>query len=332
MKVKKYMKRLVPKKLIMWIRRQKALPDLNKELSYIKKRVLHFSGTFNQCKNSSLASLLVVSHVLEKGITMPERHLGFGVERVRDIIKRCNDVIDKWGSDSIELQAALADLKQYYDIHVEEGYKLPKDISEGINKLLPNLTINDSNCFSTTNNQYFGPTTDFFEFAESRHSVRWFSNTPVDDNKLMAAIRLAQTAPSACNRQATRVKIISSAKGKELCQSLQNGNRGFGDRADKWILITTELSDWTHIDAISAGYIDAGIFTMNLLYALHYYGIAACTLNAYLKTEDRIKLQTGLGYPASELPVLFIIIGNPAENFMVPRSRRLNLDDIIQKI
>ena len=38
-------------------------------------------------RESALAVLLVDSHVLEKGLTMPNRRLGFGQQRVRNIIK-----------------------------------------------------------------------------------------------------------------------------------------------------------------------------------------------------------------------------------------------------
>lgn len=329
--MKSVIKKIMPDSFVQWLRYRKAMPALNRDISYIKGKILLFSNTFVQNKKTSLASLLVVGHVLEKGITMPGRRLGFGYERVRSIISRCNVIIRKWGAEHIEIQAALADLKQYLDIHSKANYELPNDIKDGIEKLITNIIVEDENCYTTTKEAYFKATSDFLEFANSRHSVRWFADTPVDDEKLLKAIKLAQTAPSACNRQATRVKIISSVEGKKLCCELQHGNRGFGDKADKWLLITSEIGDWAHTDIASA-YIDAGIFTMNLLYALHYYGIAACTLNAYLELENRDKLQKGLGYPASELPVVFIIIGNPAENFMVPKSRRLNVNDIIQKM
>ena len=38
-------------------------------------------------KESELAVLLVDSHVLEKGLTMPNRRLGFGQQRVRNLVK-----------------------------------------------------------------------------------------------------------------------------------------------------------------------------------------------------------------------------------------------------
>lgn len=313
------------------MKRMKYKKELVNEDRYQNGKLLRFSSTFSRDKNSMLATLTIVSHVLEKGITMPNRRYGFGYERVRDIIERCDIVIKQYGNRDVELQAALADLNQYLQIHKEAGFSLPEDISEGIIKLLPSLKVNDENCYMTTKEDYFKQTNNFAEFAHSRHSVRWYANTPVDDEKLMAAISLAQTAPSACNRQATRVKIISNPEMKKLCCNLQNGNRGFGDKADKWLLITSELGDWSHNYRFDP-YLDAGIFTMNLLYALHYYGMVACTLNAHLSIEQRDEMQQKLGYSESEVPVVFIAIGNPEKEFMVPKSRHLDTNNIVQLV
>lgn len=329
--MKKYLRKLIPQSVYDWMKRKKYQKEINQENKYQNNKLLHFSSTFNKDRNTVLATLTIVSHVLEKGITMPNRRYGFGLERVRDIISQCNGIIEKFGHNYLELQAALADLKQYLDIHKDAKYELPQDITGGIEKLIPYLGLNDENCYSTTKEDFFSKRSDFAEFAKSRHSVRWYADTPVDQEKLMAAISLAQTAPSACNRQATRVKIISSPELKKLCCTLQNGNRGFGDKADKWLLITSELGDWSHNYRFDP-YLDAGIFTMNLLYALHYYGIVACTLNAHLSTEQRDKLQQKLGYLESEVPVVFIAIGNPPDAFMVPKSRHLETEQIVQKI
>ena len=329
--MKQYLKRLMPQSIYDWLKRMKYQNEINQENKYQNKKLLHFSSSFSKDRNTALATLTITSHVLEKGITMPSRRYGFGIERVRDIIYRCNGIVNQYGNEFVELQAALADLKQYLDIHKKAGYELPKDIVDGIKKLIPYLIINDGNCYTTTKEDFFKQTTDFSEFAKSRHSVRWYADSPVDENKLMAAIALAQTAPSACNRQATRVKIVSSPEFKKLCYTLQNGNRGFGDKADKWLLITSELGDWSHNNRFDP-YLDAGIFVMNLLYALHYYGIVACTLNAHLTTEQREDIQRKLGYPESEVPVVFIAIGNPTDEFMVPMSRHLKTENIVQVI
>lgn len=326
------LRKIAPEWAIHCFRILKNMPELNKEIRFIKNKIQQFSSTYVQNKHTSLAGLLVTSHVLEKGLTMPKMRLGFGYDRVRDIIKRLNVIIKKCDANYVEVQAALMDLKQYLDVHRVANFELPDDIRKGIENLVNKITIDDENCFAISKEDYFKPTSNFFEFANSRHSVRWFADTPVDEDKLLLAIKLAQTAPSACNRQATRVKIISSPEAKELCCLLQKGNRGFGDKADKWLLITTDLHDWSQSTALSMGYIDAGIFTMNLLYSLHHYGFVACTLNAHLDIDKYKQLYDELNLPESELPVVFIVVGNPTDSFMIPKSRRLHLEDIIQKI
>lgn len=324
-----YMEKIMPRWLHIILRRIRARFWLMNDSWYNIQRQMKFSSTFNDNKEARLAALMVMSHVLEKGITMPERRMGFGQPRVRDLLRHLDEIIRRWGSDSMEVQSTIADLKQYLDIHQDAGYVLPFDIEDGIKKLVPMLLIKDENCYAEAKENFFKPTRDFAEFAESRHSIRWFTDVPVDNDKLIAAIRLAQTAPSACNRQATKVKIIASEEGKKLCCNLQNGTRGFGEKADKWLLITTEVGAWSHMHH-SSGILDGGIFVMNLLYALHYYGIVACPLNAHLKIKDKKKLQKTLGYPVSETPVAFIVIGNAPERFMVPKSRRLSSEEIIQ--
>lgn len=324
------LKKLLPDCLFQWLKQKKYEKSIIIENKYQKKRLLRYSNVFKDDEQSNLTSLLIISHVLEKGITMPDRRPGFGYDRVRDLIFRCKDIISRFGYGSIELQSAIADLKQYKDIHRDSNFILPEDIDKGIDEMVQYLSFEDGNCWITTKENYFKATRGFKEFAESRHSVRWFDESEVDEEKLMAAIKLAQTAPSACNRQATRVKIISTPEGKKLCCDLQNGNRGFGYKADKWLLITSELSAWSQNYPFDP-YVDGGIFAMNLLYALHYYGIVACTLNAHLTPEQRDMLQKELGYPESEVPVVFIIIGNPVDSFMVPKSRRLKVSDIVQK-
>lgn len=324
-------KKLLPRSIFLWIKRCHLRYKLKKEVRYYTDLVLHHSNDVVSNKNAYLSSLMVAAHVLEKGITMPERRPGFGAERVRSIIISCNEIIKKFGSDSLELQSALADLKQYRDIHLEAGYTLPDDILKGIDSLINYLTIEDENCFKITKGEFFHETNNFAEFAKSRHSVRWFDNSPLDEEKLMSAIQLAQTAPSACNRQATRVRIIESEKAKKICCELQHGNRGFGDKAAKWLLITSEVGDWP-CDQLDIALIDAGIFTMNLLYSLHYYGFVACPLNAHFSHDKQKELHDSLGISLSELPATFILVGNPVNEFMIPKSRRLDTGCIIEKL
>ena len=173
--------------------------------------------------------------------------------------------------------------------------------------------------------------TNFRDFAASRHTVRNFSSESIDMAIIIDSIKLAQTAPSACNRQGVRVKIIDSEEMKTKVLSIQNGNRGFGQLADKILLLTFEQGSCEY-EYRASGYIDVGIFAMNLLYALHVNGICACTLNAHLTIPQYEILQNLLGYNKSEIPVLFIAIGYPLPQFQIAKSERFSTNVIYQII
>ena len=227
----------------------------------------------------------------------------------------------------MEIQSALKDLEQYFQMHEEVNFKLPEDILEGVSDLLKFKNNDTIECFESTPNDLFKTCNDFYDFAHSRHTCRWYSDEDVDHDTLIKAIALAQTAPSACNRQATNVYIIESDDKKEKILQIQHGNRGFGRLANKILLITSDMRCWDYKMRPSA-YLDAGIFSMNLLYALHYYKICACTLNAHLTIKKRRQLQNAVGYSDSEIPIVFISIGKAPEHFMIAGSQRLYTEQI----
>ncbi len=100
---------------------------------------------------------------------------------------------------------------------------------------------------------------NFEEFAKNRHSVRDFAVDTVDESIIRKAVELAQTAPSACNRQSTRVHYIQN---RDICKNvldLQGGAKGH--TVSSVIVLTSELSLYNHIimdysihDAIEAGF------------------------------------------------------------------------------
>ena len=286
----------------------------------------------SKTKESQLASLMITSHVLEKGITMPNRRLGFGYLRVRGIIRQCNDCIDKYGYESVEVQSALNDLYEYLYIHESSDFQLPEDIGISIRQLMKQTHfIGNSFSAITTKDNYFKPIIGFEQLAYQRHSVRNYANKIIDMDIIYKVLRLAQTAPSACNRQSVREKVISDKQKKEAVLNLQNGNRGFGHLADKILLITSEQGTWGYKTRTSA-YLDAGIYTMNLLYALHYYKLCACTLNCHLSIGEMKKLRKILDIPTSELPIVFISVGHAPDQFMIAKSQRLDVERIIKII
>ena len=327
MSIKRILRKIMPKSIYYFLKGIKFSFPLIPWTCYWFYRDLRYSN-LSLTREARLSSLLINGHVLEKGITMPERRKGFGQPLVKYIMKNIRKCISIYGNDYIEIQAALRDLKQYQEIN---GECISHLLNEEINSLMPYLQDKESeNCFEQTSERYFTWHT-FEELAHSRHSIRNFSNAPIKIELVTDAIRIAQTAPSACNRQSVRVKIISAPDKIEFIRHLQNGNRGFGHLADKFLLITVEQGAWDYQHHTSA-FLDAGIFTMNLLYALHDKHIGACTLNAHFSRKQWNTLNETIGIPKSEIPIVFIAIGNIPEKFMLAKSQRLNTQDIVTVI
>lgn len=317
--------------LLRLLRVVKNLPPYSANILHEAYHTLKYCHTTNRDEVGNLAELMVAEHVLEKGVTMPDRRLGFGQDRVRSLISRCRKYISKYNTNCIEIQSALNILEQYYIVHTENNFDLPKDIVDSIKELLCFKTINTKHCFEVDKHDYFGKVADFREFAHQRHSVRWYSDEHIPDSDIIDAIHLAQTAPSACNRQSTKVYVISDKQKKQQVLKLQHGNRGFGHLADRLLLITFDIRYWS-CNHRSMGYIDSGIFTMNLLYALHYYKICACTLNANLSNKNRKKLLNIVGASKTEVPAVFIAIGKAPDHFMIPGSQRLQTQQVYRII
>lgn len=136
-------------------------------------------------------------------------------------------------------------------------------------------------------------------------------------------------APSTCNRQSHRIHLLQTAEAKKTILAIQSGNRGFGDIADQFILITSDLRCWPSKHQRNAPYVDGGIYLMNLLYCLHHEKIAACTLNLYLDLGRTKRMHKELGIPDNEVPIALVAIGIPPESFDLARSHRRNSSEIV---
>lgn len=274
--------------------------------------------------------LLVGGHIIEKGITMPNRRYGFGLGVVQLVESMCNKYIDKYGTDNEQLQFAIDDLREYLQIHRTGGHDLPREVVAGLEHTINRggkNGVGKVDCEELTEQEFFKPTCDFKEFAQSRHTCRWYTGESVDKALIEKAVDLARTSPSACNRQSIKVYAVSGDKKLQVV-GLQNGNRGFGEGIGQMLIVTSNQTDWDANFRTSA-YLDGGIFTMNLLYALHYYHVCACTLNAHLSIKKQKQLRKIVGMKPAEIPICFIGIGMPTEKMRIAKSRRLSLGQVL---
>ncbi len=274
--------------------------------------------------------LRILTHTIEKGLSLPIVRNGFGKEKIKSIIK----YVDKYiatGDFTYDIEAltgAIAILHRY----VAESERYGCDISFIDLDKYKEYYRDDIKEYGVREGESVEllidlKTVGFEEFAKRRHSIRKFSEDSLDRNLVKQVVELAQTAPSACNRQSSRIIHISD---KALCQKvleIQGGAKGHS--TSELLLVVSDLHLYRHISETGTPYLDGGIFLMNLLYALEYYGIGSCPLiwNDYgIKGEE---IRNILDIPDNLHIISVVQIGAyPEDGFNYAASKRKMISSV----
>lgn len=107
----------------------------------------------------------------------------------------------------------LSTLREYKERHERVGYNLSymrnmfddvlwQEISTAASDMGGDVVIHVAD--KVNNSQL-----TFSQLMESRHSVQEFSEEPVSVSQIKAAVKTAMRIPSVCNRQPTRVHVIT---------------------------------------------------------------------------------------------------------------------------
>ena len=301
---------------------------------YDEKRFLSVAGIYNAGSRSSLeAQIIMRYHVIEKGLTMPDRRLGFGRAMLLSLIEQIERFISLYGNTSKQVMHAIGVVREYQRAHANHAvnvnvdltfWKRVADFSDRFKDVPParQLHFSREDFYSHTN-------APFIEFAKARHCTRHFSAASVSRNKIESAVTLATTAPSACNRNHGRVHCIAD---KGVCRKLleiQGGNRGFGHLADKLLIVTVDTSCLMAGRERHDGYVNGGMFLMNLCYALYAYEVAYTILTWAVSIEADKKLRGLVNLPQSEDVVALLCIGEAPDEFDVPASPRRELSEVL---
>lgn len=303
---------------------------------YDIKRYLLYSKTTDVAKNQKalISQIVARYHVIEKGLTMPETRMGFGKENILALI---NDleiyVAKKFDTTEVQFRHAISVLAEYLDFHNVNNFVLEKDVESGIEKIINTISQEDvCKQKEISSAEYFShQNSSFKDFALSRKSVRNFSTKDVKYEKIKEAINIAQYTPSACNRQPSRVHIVDDKILMKKVLDLQGGNRGFGHTGNKILIVTGELAVFAGASERNEVYTNVGLFSMGLLYALHYQGIGSCVLNWSKTSKTDRELRKIIPIPNSETVVMMILIGYPSDDLKIACSMRDNTDSIVTR-
>ncbi len=174
-------------------------------------------------------------------------------------------------------------------------------------------------------------TIDYRKFLASRHSVREFSTKKLDEKDLKKAIEAAILSPSACNRQMIKVYYVSDSEKAKKVVGVAQGFGGFEKDTINTIIITCDVNANYFFGERNQGWFNAGLFSINLVNALHSQGIGSCFCQFGNSTKDEEMLKKLLDIPSSERIAVILSGGYYCDECIVPYSPRKQISDIYRK-
>ena len=147
-------------------------------------------------------------HRLEKGMALPAPRFGFGRDAVLRMMRNISRYEVRYGASDVTVfgRNALACYRRF-----NEGHAVVPEIDLFLGEGSPEPGCRGGIDVLTAQTLFPFEPADAQRFLTSRRSVRRFNGEPVSDELIEAAVRIAQQAPSVCNRQSARVYARFSA-------------------------------------------------------------------------------------------------------------------------
>ena len=276
------------------------------------------------------AKIFQISHRLERGICLchggsEKKCWGYNkANELVDLLKRQKS-IDNNDSVRIGIAALSAYVKEKEKCTNDEEKILLAKLNEKITNSQLSLSYDSSyaGVRELTKNDLYHGIRDYENLFYSRHSIREFSEVPVEKKLLEKAIELAWTSPSSCNRQATEIYVLDG-KDKEIAIK-ENGMK-----ADKFLIICGKM-DYFPIEEMNDWIVSTSIFCGYLSLALHAVGIGHCLIRKSIIYESSYnkELKRILKIPDNQKIILEVAIGNYKDEFVVPVSKRRDIKEIL---
>lgn len=169
---------------------------------------------------------------------------------------------------------------------------------------------------------------EFHNLARRRRSVRWFQERPVPRILVEKAVEIAGLAPSACNRQPFEFRFYDDPTRLREVAALPGGVAGFDQQFPLIGVLVGNLAYYYDERDRHAMYIDGGLATMSLLFALEILGLGSCCINWPDIEETECKADKTLGLRGWERPILFLAIGYADPEGGVPYSAKKTVSEL----
>jgi nitroreductase len=169
-------------------------------------------------------------------------------------------------------------------------------------------------------------------FFLSRYSLREFEDEKVPHEVIVRAVGLANKTPSVCNRQAWKVYHTSDNEVRDIVLKYQSGNRPFGQHIPNLMVISVDLKAFFFGQEHYQHWIEGGLFSMSLIYALHSLGVASCPLNwSQTPNKDR-QLRRLVGIEPHYTIIMALAVGYPRSANKVCVSARKPISEVLLEL
>jgi nitroreductase len=265
-----------------------------------------------------------LSHVIEKGLAMPDFKPRSGKQSVAELARLLRDPATRGRVAAEQITVGEDVLDAYIQKHEALGISV-SDLFEWPRleaKQTANAGVKPWQPISKEDSEAF------FRVSASRMSVRAFQADRVPEKAVIdTCIQNAMQSPSVCNRQTWRVHIFTGDKVPALL-TLQNGNRGFGHTLPMLMLVTVDMRHFCGAEERFQPWIEGGIFSMALMLAMHASSLASVPLNwSVLNSRDH-KMRAIAGIPDHERSIMFIGCGYPQEDATAAMSFRRKATEV----
>lgn len=122
---------------------------------------------------------------------------------------------------------------------------------------------------------------------KNRNSSRVFKGESVC---LKEVLEIVETSPSSCDRKGVIYKIIEDREDKELLSGLLVGGVGWVHRADKIVLLYSDMEAYrSPSERDFMPYLDAGVMIQSFYIACEVLGLKVCYVNPNIREKDFFK-------------------------------------------
>lgn len=293
------------------------------------------SMVFKQDTFSKIESKIVLHyHAIEKGFLHTNFRYRFAEARVKDLVKLLSMEEVLRNRKRSQIAAAYLAMCKYYERHEINKIDISDFFQNKDYEVFKKATsLNLEIIKNHDNGLYFDNVkSDFYKFSWSRASVRSFTGAKIPLDKIQDVISLAKNAPSVCNRQPTKVYYVQEKEKIDNVLKIQGGLTGYTEEITQLLVVVSDRNYFYSIGERNQLYVDGGIFVMNLLYALHYYEIAACPAHWGHNVDKDKEIMNAIPLSESEKVICVIPIGVPKNDFKTTLSLRRENHEILQII